>query len=118
MWTGMSERWPNAWEPKAALVDRIDLPDSPEDSLFTNLQLINMLQDILEKRSDLVERRKQLARAFVAEGQLNNALREYKHILRETLPDNEFLEEAARFLDKVGLSWDATKTRDRMTNTQ
>ena len=77
-----------------------------------------MLQDILEKRSDLVERRKQLARAFVAEGQLNNALREYKHILRETLPDNEFLEEAARFLDKVGLSWDATKTRDRMTNTQ
>jgi hypothetical protein len=118
MWTGMSERWPNAWEPKAALVDRIDLPDSPEDSLFTNLQLINMLQDILEKRSDLVERRKQLARAFVVEGQLNNALREYKHILRETLPDNEFLEEAARFLDKVGLSWDATKTRDRMTNTQ
>ena len=118
MWAGMSERWPNSWEPNAALVDQIYLHDSPKDSLFTNLQLIDMLQDILEKRPDLVERRKQLARAFVAEGQLNNALREYKYILRNTLPDNEFLEEAARFLDKVGLSWEATKTRDRMTNTQ
>ena len=118
MWTGMSERWPNAWEPKAALVDRIDLSNSSEDSLFTNSQLINILQDVLEKRPDLVERRKQLARIFVAEGQRSNALREYKRILRETRPDNEFLEEAARFLDEVGLSWDATKTRDRKTNTQ
>lgn len=118
MWTGMSERWPNAWEPKAALVNRIDLSDSPENSLFTNIQLIDILQDVLEKRPDLIEKRKQLARTFVAEGQLGNALREYKHLLRETSPDNAFLEEAARFLEKVGLSWDATKARDRMTNTQ
>lgn len=118
MWTSMSERWPNAWEPKAALVNRIDLSDSPEDSLFTNIQLINMLQDVLEMRPDLIEERKQLARTFVAEGQRSNALREYKHILRETPLDNEFLEEAAAFLDKVGLSWDANKTRDRMISTQ
>ncbi len=115
MWTVMSEQWPNAWEPKAALVDRIDLSNRSEDLLFTNSQLINILQDVLEKRPDLVERRKQLARAFAAEGQRSNALREYKRILRETRPDNEFLEEAARFLDKVGLSWDATKARSRKT---
>jgi len=118
MWTGMSERWPNAWEPKAALIDRIDFSNSSEDSIYTNNQLITILQDILEKRPDLVERRKQIARTFDAAGQRSNALREYKRILRETRPDNEFLEEAARFLDKVGLSWDATKTRDRKNNTQ
>lgn len=117
MWTTMSERWPNAWEPKAALVDSIELSDSSEDPLFTNSQLISILEEILEKQPDLVEKRKQIARIFAAEGQRTNALREYKRILRDTNPDNEFLEEAARFLDKVGLSWDATKTRERKTQT-
>ena len=115
MWTTMSERWPNAWEPKAALVDGIDLSDSSEDPLFTNSQLISILETILETRPDLIEKRKQLARLLASEGQRTNALREYKRILRETRPDNEFLEEAARFFDKVGLSWDATKTRERKT---
>jgi hypothetical protein len=114
MWTAMEEHWPNAWEPKAALVDSID---PSEDPLFKNSQLISMLKTILEQRPDLVEKRKQLARIFVAEGQRTNALREYKRILRETKPDNEFLEEAARFYEKVGLNWDATKTRERKTQT-
>ena len=115
MWTAMSERWPNAWQPQAALIDHIE---EFEDPLFTNSQLITMLETILDKRPDLIDKRKQLARIFVAEGQRTNALREYKRILRETHPDNEFLEEAARFLDKTGLSWDATKTRERKTKTQ
>ena len=118
MWTVMEERWPEAWEPKAALVDRIEQSEPSEDPLFTNNQLISILETILEKRPDLVEKRKQLARIFVAEGQRTNALHQYKRILRETKPDNEFLEESARFYDKVGLIWDATKTRERKTQTQ
>ena len=118
MWTTMSERWPDAWGPKVALVDRIEKFSSEEAPLYTNTELVKLLETILEKRPDLVEKRKQLARIFAAEGQRTNALREYKRILRETRPDDQFLEEAARFLDKVGLTWDATKTRERKTNTQ
>ena len=115
MWTTMSERWPDAWQPKVALVDRIEQSDSEEEPLYTNAELVKLLETILEKRPDLVDKRQQLARIFAAEGQRTNALREYKRILRETRPDDEFLEEAARFLDKVGLGWDATKTRERKT---
>ncbi len=115
MWTTMSEHWPEAWEPQAALIDSMAQTEENEEPLFTNKELITMLEAILAKGPDLVERRKQLARLFAAEGQRTNALREYKRILRETTPDNEFLEEAARFLDKSGLSWDATKTRERKT---
>lgn len=115
MWSAIEARWPDAWEPKAALVDRIEQSDPSEDPLFTNNQLISMLETILEKRPDFVEKRKQLARIFVAEGQRTNALRQYKRILRDTHPDNEFLEEAARFLNKVGLNYDAIKTRERKT---
>ncbi|CAA6679720.1 MULTISPECIES: hypothetical protein [unclassified Lentimonas] len=113
MWTVMAERWPNAWQPQAALIDSISQSD--EAPLYTNKQLIDKLEAILEKRPDLVENRKTLARIFAEEGQRTNALREYKRILRETNPDNEFLEEAARFLDESGLNWDATKTRERKT---
>ena len=115
MWTTMSERWPEAWQPQAALIDSIEQIEGDEAPPFTNKELIAMLEAILEKQPDLIEKRKQLARIFAAEGQRSNALREYKRILRETTPDNEFLEEAARFLDKSGLSWDATKTRERKT---
>jgi len=113
MWTVMSERWPSAWEPKAALVDRINLTDRSENSLLTSRQLIKILRDVLKERPDLIDKRKQLARTLAALGQRGNALREYKRILRETQPDNEFLEEAARFQEKTGLSWDAAKTRAR-----
>ena len=118
MWTVMSERWPNAWQPQAALLDSIPQTEEGESPLFTNKELIAMLETILEKRPDLVEKRKTLARIFAEEGQRTNALREYKRILRETRPDNDFLEEAARFLDKSGLSWDASKARERKTKTQ
>jgi hypothetical protein len=54
----------------------------------------------------------------MAEGQRTNAVREYKRILRESTPDNDFLEEAAGLFDKVGLTWEASKTRERKTQTQ
>jgi cytochrome c-type biogenesis protein CcmH/NrfG len=116
MWTTMSERWPNAWEPKAALIDQIALADPNEAPLYSNGEQINLLETILQQRPDLIEKRKQLARIFDSEGQRNNALREYKRILRETTPNNDFLEEAATFFDKLGIDWDATKTRERKTN--
>jgi len=117
MWTTMSERWPNAWEPKAALVNHIEQSKHSESPLFTNRERIKLLKFILEQKPDFVEKRKQLARAFVAEGQRANALGEYKRILRENQPDNDFIEEAACFFDKVGLNWDATKTRERKSRT-
>jgi Flp pilus assembly protein TadD len=113
MWTAIEQRWPNAWQPKAALVDQANSSNNSQDPLFTNSQLISILSNILEKQPQLVEKRKQLARTFVAEGQRSNAVREYKRILRETTPDNQFLEESAQFFDKVGLSWDANKARGR-----
>lgn len=115
MWTSMSERWPNAWQPPAALIECTAPIEEGATPYFTNKELISMLEAILDKRPDLVEKRKQLARIFAAEGQRSNALREYKRILRDTSPDNAFLEEAADYLDKSGLSWEATKTRKRKT---
>ena len=114
MWTHMSEQWPDAWEPKAALIASID-DTNPQ---YTNTELINMLEAILKKRPDLIEQRIRLARLFMAEGHRTNAVREYKRILRESEPDNFFLEEAASIFDKVGLTWEASKTRERKIQTQ
>ena len=114
MWTHMSEQWPDAWEPKAALIASID----DTNSQYTNTELISMLEAILKKRPDLIEQRTTLARLFIAEGHRTNAVREYKRILRESDPDNFFLEEAASIFDKVGLTWEASKTRERKTQTQ
>ena len=47
--------------------------------------------------------------------QNSNALRQYKHILRSSEPNNEFLLEAAEFYDRIGLDWDANNARERIT---
>lgn len=115
MWSTMAQHWPDAWEPKAALVDSVEQSDPSDESLFSQKELIDMLSAILEEHPDFIEKRKQYARILASGGQEANALREYRRILRETEPDNEFLEEAARFLDRVGMNYDATKARERKT---
>jgi hypothetical protein len=44
-----------------------------------------------------------------------NALRQYKRILRDSEPNDEFLLEAAELYDRLGLSWDAKNARGRIT---
>lgn len=114
MWLTMSEQWPNAWEPKAAFIETIKA--TGENELLSEEDQIDMLNRILDARPELVEERKLLARIYRDEGQNSNAVREYKRILREAKPDNEFLEEAAKFYDKVGLQWDARNARERIQN--
>jgi hypothetical protein len=111
MWQLMSERWPDAWQPKAALVDNMQQAEGPS---LTNIELIKHLEFILKQRPELVDKRILLARTFITEGQNTNAVREYKRVLRDAKPGNDFLKEAARFFDKVGLKWDADKARQRM----
>jgi hypothetical protein len=111
MWQSMTEQWPESWIPKAALIKSIEETGS---DLMTAADKITMLESILAAKPELIEERMMFARIFSKEGQNNNAVREYKRILRETEPGNAFLEEAAAFYDKVGLYWDATNARERI----
>ncbi|MEN8662069.1 MAG: tetratricopeptide repeat protein [Lentimonas sp.] len=113
MWQAMLEQWQDSWVPKAAFIETIQATDS---DLITETEKIDMLIAILSVKPKFIEERKLLARAYREAGQNNNAVREYKRILREAKPNNEFLEEAARLYDKVGLSWDARNARERIKN--
>ncbi len=112
MWQSMVEQWPESWVPKAALIKRVVADNS---DLLNQTEQISTLESILEAKPDLAPERILLARKYVQAGQNTNALREYKRILRETTPDNAFLEEAAQFFDKVGLKWEASNARKRMS---
>ncbi len=114
MWMAMSEQWPDSWVPKLALIQSIQ--ESGQDSeIIETTDMIDMLENVLQQQPKLIEERKLLARIFREERQNSNALREYKRILRESEPDDPFLEEAANFYDELGLSWDARNARERMS---
>jgi len=114
MWYNMSEQWPDAWLPKLALVHTIQR-SGEESELLTQNEIIKTLEDILQQQPTLTEERKLLARIYRQEGQNTNALRQYKRILRDAKPDNDFLREAADFYDSLGLYWDANNARGRIT---
>jgi hypothetical protein len=112
MWQQMTERWPDAWQPKAALVDDAQQAEQPS---LTQAQVIQHLEFILKQRPDLIDKRLSLARSYHAQGQHSNASREYKRVLRDvTQPDNHVLAEAAQFFDTIGLRWEAANARQRM----
>jgi hypothetical protein len=111
MWQSINAQWPNSWQAKVAYIESTQHADEPQ---ITNDELIMTISAILADKPDQIEMRRLRLRAYVAEGQSNNALREYKRILRETKADNAFLEEAARLYEKLGLDWDAAKVRQRM----
>ena len=115
MWQTMSEQWTESWIPKAALIESIMATDS---ELLTDDEQIEMLTAVLNAQPELTEERISLARIYKDAGQNTNAVREYKRILRDSKPTDDFLEEAARFYDKVGLSWDARNARERKRTSQ
>lgn len=111
MWTRLAEQWPMAWQPKAA---QIEISFNSDSSNQTNEQKVTVLESILDSNPELMKQRLLLARTFRDMGQINNALREYKRILRESEPDVALLEEAAGFYDQMGLSWEANNVRQRI----
>ncbi len=114
LWYNMSEQWPEAWKPKLALINTIQGSEE-ESELLTQNEIIKMLESILEQQPNRIQERQLLARIYRDDGQNTNALREYKRILRDSVPTNEFLSETADFYDKLGLKWDANNARERIT---
>jgi tetratricopeptide (TPR) repeat protein len=112
MWYNMSEQWPESWLPKLALINTIQ-ENGQESELVTQSEIIDLLESILEQQPNLIKERTVLARIYRDEGQNSNALRHYKRILRDSKPDNDFLLEAAKFYDQLGLTWDANNARAR-----
>ena len=96
MWYDISEQWPNSLLPKLALLHTTQNSDEESD-LLTQNQSIDLLENILQQQPSLISERKLLARIYRKSGQNTNAIRHYKHILRETKPNNKFLSEAADF---------------------
>jgi Flp pilus assembly protein TadD len=76
------------------------------------------MQGLLESDPENVEIRKSLARTLRDANQFNNALREFRRVLREETDDLEFIEEAADLLDYRGLEFEAQKVRERAERMQ
>ena len=114
LWYNISQQWPDAWLPKLALIHTIQDGGS-ESELLNQSEIIELLEDILNQQPDLIQERQLLARIYLKDRQNANALRQYRRILRDSEPDNDFLREAADFYDSLGLNWDANNVRERMT---
>ncbi|HBO58212.1 MAG TPA: hypothetical protein DD622_07195 [Opitutae bacterium] len=114
MWYNLSERWPDSALPKYALIDTIERSGGVSNLLKRN-EMIEIIEDILDQQPSRIELREKLARMYCNEGQNTNALRQYKRILRDSEPNDEFLLEAAELYDRLGLSWDAKNARGRIT---
>lgn len=112
MWELMMDQWPGSWIPKAAYIESVRAAD-PEG--LRKQELIDLLDNILQKQPELMEMRMLLARSYRDARQENNAIREYKRILREFEPDNAFLKEAIEFYERMGMRWEADNARKRLT---
>jgi len=115
LWQLMAGQWKNSWQPKAALVDAAQSRDS---QLLSERDMIRTLEDILALNPQRHENRIELARRYRDSKQNTNAVREYQRILRETQPEDQLLQEAADFFDKLNLRWEATKARERIGRAQ
>ncbi len=114
MWHNLSEEWPDSVLPKYALIDTIEKSEGVSNLLNLN-ETVEIIKDILDQQPERIELRVKLARIYRNEGQNTNALRQYKRILRDSEPNDEFLLEAAELYDRLGLSWDAKNARGRIT---
>lgn len=111
-WQTLAEQWQDSWQPKAALLATIR---STGSDLLSEAEMIRTLEEILEANPNRQEERILLARRYREAGQNTNAVREYRHILRETQPSDKFLKEAADFFDSLNLSWEAGNARERIS---
>ena len=114
MWQLQAEQWPKQWIPQVALINYAADTNELE---FSQSELIRKLEELLERRPELIDQRRILVRSYVAAGQRSNALREYRRILRESEPNEAFLSEAADFFDRMGFKWEANNARKRMQST-
>ena len=112
MWQSMSRQWPKSSTTKIAFINSVITSGS---DVIGEEERIDLLNEILDAQPDRVEERKVLARSYSNAGQNTNAVREYRRVLRETNPEDDFLEEAAKLFEKLGLSRDARNARDRKT---
>ena len=111
MWRTQTSEWPEQWMPAAALAYELQgKRESPEK----RREQMRLLEKLLKKHPDRLPERYMLLRTYLDAGEVNNALREYRNILRETEPEPEFIEEAARFLEFMNLPREAERARARL----
>lgn len=113
MWLQMSQQWPDAWTPKVALIETIEAQEEPSD-LLSQIEKIRTMESILSDQPELRSIRLALGRAYRADGQDAQALRHYRWITRQERPPEAMMLEAADYYEKLGLTWDATNTRERL----
>lgn len=111
IWQGISKQWPQSGQAQLAYVESLLSQDS---SQIKKDNLILLMQGVLEKEPEKVELRKLLARTLRDANQPNNALREFRRLLREETDDVVFMNEAADFLEYRGLDFEARKVRERV----
>ena len=112
MWQVMMQQWSSSWVPKAAYIESVRATDP--DGLHEQ-ELIDLLENILQKQPELMEMRILLARSYRNAEQQSNALREYKRVLREFNPSDDFLKETIAFYESMGMQWEADNARQRLT---
>ena len=112
MWREMGDLWPGSWIPKAGLARAVE--EDPESGMSKD-DRIDLLRAVLEQKPERVGDRIRLARLLRSAGRLSNAAHEYQRILRETDPSDALLAEAAELYEKLGMSWEASKARSRMS---
>ncbi|MGB0289916.1 MAG: tetratricopeptide repeat protein, partial [Opitutales bacterium] len=115
MWQSIARQWPESSQAQIAYLESIV---SQKNNELRKDKLILMMQALLEKEPDRLEIRKLMARTMQEANQPNNALREYRRILREGTDDIAFMEEAADFLEFRNLSFEAEKVRQRIQQLQ
>lgn len=113
MWLQMTEQWPDAWVPKFALIETMEAQDQPSD-LLSQIEKIKIMENILTEQSELRSIRIALGRAYREDGQDSQALRHYRWITRQESPPEALMVEAADYYEALGLTWDATNTRERL----
>ena len=115
LWRLQSKEWPDQWMPKVALIHAMqkETPTAAETR-----EQMRLLEALLKEHPDRLPERKLLLQYYRSAGEKNNALREYRYILRETDPDNEFLEEATRFFESIGRLRDAELSRSKLKTPQ
>ena len=111
MWRAQSKQWPEQWIPNAALARELH---KYENSSEKQRELKNLLELLLKNYPERLPERKLLLKTYLETGEINNALNQYRYILRETEPPIEFMKEAAAFLDSMSLSREAERTRERI----
>lgn len=113
IWQSIANQWPQSNQAQIAYLESMMLNGAAS---VKKDALILKMQALLEKDPDLLEIRKLMARTMRDANQPNNALREFRRILREETDDLIFLSEAADFLDFRNLRFEAEKVRQRIDN--